>query len=587
MKRKLFLTILAMATSLAAWSENITFADANVKALCVTNWDTNKDGELSYEEAAAVTDLGDVFKGNTEISSFNELQYFTGLSAIADNAFEGCSNLASVTFPEGLQTIGASAFRFTVLTSVKMPVSLTRISKYAFRDCHQLTSIDFNNCPAHIYEEAFAECDGLTEITVPATCTMEEWNHFGYCDNLESATILAQSVWVDGMLRNNPKLETVVLASTNLMGNYMFGQSPNVKTVTIQEVEATGRRYEFVMGTTDQTDCRFIIPEGTADTFLEDGYLNLSDKSALPNVKAEYAAEVARVQTMADGIASGDKETLNNAISTANGVVNTAEEYPVIFAQIAAVKDAAKAFLATATVPANTDVTAAMVTNPDFDRYQYGWLSQYTYKPWWRQGSGVYSNGDVTIEHFIERTFDDETIEYDSQYQIIKDLPAGYYRLECDAIASWNEGASAEVEGVSLFAGSLETAIATEFRKPQHITLDFLQSEQADVNIGVKIQNGKVYWVAFDNVRLLFLGDYIKGDVSGNGKVDMNDALLIVNYLMGNAPDGFNAAAADINGDGVVDIADAVALLDIIMNSGGASAPNMRNTPIPLSSINP
>ena len=64
MKRKLFLTILAMATSLAAWSENITFADANVKALCVTNWDTNKDGELSYEEAAAVTSLGKVFKFN-------------------------------------------------------------------------------------------------------------------------------------------------------------------------------------------------------------------------------------------------------------------------------------------------------------------------------------------------------------------------------------------------------------------------------------------------------------------------------------------------------------------------------------------
>ena len=57
-------------------NSNITFADANVKALCVANWDTNHDGELSLYEAATVTDLGEVFKNNTSITSFNELSYF-------------------------------------------------------------------------------------------------------------------------------------------------------------------------------------------------------------------------------------------------------------------------------------------------------------------------------------------------------------------------------------------------------------------------------------------------------------------------------------------------------------------------------
>lgn len=61
---------------------NIKFADANVKALCVANWDTDGDGELSDFEAAAVTDIGTVFKGQSEITSFNELEYFTGLHAI-------------------------------------------------------------------------------------------------------------------------------------------------------------------------------------------------------------------------------------------------------------------------------------------------------------------------------------------------------------------------------------------------------------------------------------------------------------------------------------------------------------------------
>ena len=55
------------------------------------------------------------------------------------------------------------------------------------------------------------------------------------------------------------------------------------------------------------------------------------------------------------------------------------------------------------------------------------------------------------------------------------------------------------------------------------------------------------------------------GDASGDGKVDINDALCILNYLMGNPPADFNEAAADVNGDGVVDIADAVQIVNMII----------------------
>ena len=48
----------------------IIFADVNVKAICVANWDTNGDGELSEAEAAAVTDLGTVFREKNNIPDF-------------------------------------------------------------------------------------------------------------------------------------------------------------------------------------------------------------------------------------------------------------------------------------------------------------------------------------------------------------------------------------------------------------------------------------------------------------------------------------------------------------------------------------
>ena len=87
--------------------EVIEFADSNVKNLCVRNWDTDGDGQLSFQEAAAVTDLADVFY-NSDIDSFNELRYFTGLTEICSNAFLR-SSLSEITLPEGLKSIGCYA----------------------------------------------------------------------------------------------------------------------------------------------------------------------------------------------------------------------------------------------------------------------------------------------------------------------------------------------------------------------------------------------------------------------------------------------------------------------------------------------
>jgi hypothetical protein len=45
----------------------ITFADSKVQKICLENWDTNGDGELTFEEAQAVTDIAEIFLVRTSV----------------------------------------------------------------------------------------------------------------------------------------------------------------------------------------------------------------------------------------------------------------------------------------------------------------------------------------------------------------------------------------------------------------------------------------------------------------------------------------------------------------------------------------
>lgn len=93
--------------------EYIVFADSNVEAICVEHFG---DGAgVSHYSANATTSLGGVFSQNEDIESFLELDYFTGVTELADDEFNGCSKLHSIGLTN-IVTLGARALRNTVLS---------------------------------------------------------------------------------------------------------------------------------------------------------------------------------------------------------------------------------------------------------------------------------------------------------------------------------------------------------------------------------------------------------------------------------------------------------------------------------------
>ena len=224
----------------------ITFACDEVRDICVQYWDLNGDGALSKEEAAAVTSLDKNFTYEKTITSFDELQYFTGLTAIKNAEFIGCDSLASVVIPKNVTSIGKEVWvsnynlesilvesgnavydsrnecRALIETATNtlvrggshsvIPEDVMAIGSDAFSYCKGLRSIRIPDSVTSIGEQAFWSCSNLTSINLPEGIKNIDYMAFSGCSNLK---------------------EIIIPSSVTSMGNYVFNECSGLTSVTI------------------------------------------------------------------------------------------------------------------------------------------------------------------------------------------------------------------------------------------------------------------------------------------------------------------------------------------------------------------
>ena len=229
-----FKEIVEIASSTSA--PKITFADPMVKNICLDQWDTNGDRELSMQEAAAVSDLGNAFRNKKTITSFDELKYFTGLTSIGSQAFSDCTNLTCVTIPSSVTSISNNAFyNCTGLEDITIPGTVTTIGNYAFYGCTELVSLTIPNSVTSIGEKSFQNCSGLATLTIENAATSIGASAFYKCSNLASVS-LGNSVTNIGQSAFGlcTSLSSIVIPnSVSTIERYTFYQCTSLANVTI------------------------------------------------------------------------------------------------------------------------------------------------------------------------------------------------------------------------------------------------------------------------------------------------------------------------------------------------------------------
>jgi hypothetical protein len=107
------------------------------------------------------------------------------VTSIGDLAFQGKTNVTSITIPNSVTSIGDWAFGYCAnLTSVTIPNSVTSIGQFAFYVCTNLTSVTIGNSVTSIEGGAFYYCTRLTSVTIGNNVTSIGNSAFAFCTNL-------------------------------------------------------------------------------------------------------------------------------------------------------------------------------------------------------------------------------------------------------------------------------------------------------------------------------------------------------------------------------------------------------------------
>ncbi len=163
----------------------VNLENATVSLNSVKHLPKNNLKVLTLTEGPAVEES--MFAGYAKLSSVTLPNTVTAIGA---SAFLNCVSLTDVNVPDGVSAIESSTFNGCVaLKNLELPSSVTSIGQDAFAGCTALETAPISEFVVSVGANAFNGCTALTSVTIPLSLTSIGSRAFSACSALTSIAV--------------------------------------------------------------------------------------------------------------------------------------------------------------------------------------------------------------------------------------------------------------------------------------------------------------------------------------------------------------------------------------------------------------
>ena len=268
-------------------------SDAKTATLTANNGDQKYSGDIVVPEKVKASD---------------GVEY--PVTAFADNAFNNCKGLKSITIPSFVTSLGMSCFSASGLTSITIPYSVTSLGNDCFHSCDALTSITIPSSVTSLGDYCFSY-SGLTSITIPSSVTSLGKSCFEWCRGLTSITIPS---------------------SVTSLGNSCFSGCSGLTSITIpSSVTSLGEGCFSGCSKLEKATFQGTLPRNTIDCDLQSTCIFYVPKAYLQDYKDALGSKYSYIYASKDeesGEEKPNKQCAVPTISYAEGKLTFASSTP-------------------------------------------------------------------------------------------------------------------------------------------------------------------------------------------------------------------------------------------------------------------
>ena len=534
-----------------------------------------------------------------EASNVQEAVLPAGLKTIGAYAFRHCSNITRVTLPDGLTTLGEGAFQqceALVTADLMNPMEITSIPRYAFDGCSGLRNVYLPFFIEAVGDYAFRGCASLRQIQfVAPTKTIGAYAFSGCrslksldlfkCENLTTIGSRAFSGCTSLKSLNLPKsLETI--------GEYAFSGCQAISVISSPSLVPPTIASESALNGIDKDVCVLTMPksvyldyfrapywgqfvEYTASVLVGvDGqgsvmYSNNYGTAPTPVKVAAFYATAGEGEDVeedeGDGITAEAYDSANicakdNSTLTFRIVPDEGNEIKsVTYAGKDVTAQVVDGLFTTPVINGDTNLDVSFVASTDYIAIP---------------ASAVSKGAEVVVPVELVNTTEVMGIECKVQipegFSVAKKADGSLKVEQTERKADQTLTAAVDGNVLTVKTSGTQTytgntgAVFTIAIAPDEATAP---ADYVLKVTDVKFVNATGVASRPDAKTTLTLRDYVLGDVDSDQLVAINDAVIVMNHIVGADTPAFNAKAADMDGNGSVEINDAVLIMNTVVGT--------------------